>query len=77
MPKWYKLTIQTAIKQKNTCQYLSFAVEVSVTHTVIFHFKLEHPIHIRQFELCNKEAICNHKRNMMTEVKKKLHVHVL
>ena len=45
------------------CKHLSFAVQVGVTHTIVFHLKLEHTIHIRKLELGNKKTICKQSYN--------------
>ena len=50
-------TICKSYTSKRTI-YLSFAVKISVTHTIVFHLVLEHTIHIRKLELGNKKSIC-------------------
>lgn len=40
------------------CKHLSFTVQIGVTHTTVFHLKLEHTIHIRELELRNEKTIC-------------------
>ena len=53
--------------------YLSFTVEISVTHATIFHLVLEHTVHVRELELGNKKTICSQKKgkaqlNFLTEI---------